>query len=108
MTLSVSNQAAKQLVTLMPPAGFAVRAGMCLIYDNQPGTGSEELIATAVCLYKVRGNDDVREYFEERLTHAAMPFKAVCSAWQNKFGFDVKLSFQFTCHCSAKAGGQRT
>src|SRR6266487_1345098 len=93
MPVSISRETRYQLITLVPstPAFSRVGTGVRLVYNHQFRTGTQELVATAIRLDEIGGNDHVGIAFKQRLTQAAVPFELRCGAGEHQFGIEVKL-----------------
>ena len=69
----------QQLVALVagpPPGGLVGDRGVGLVDDDQLGAVVEELVAAAVGLDEVGGDDDVRVAVEQGLVHQQAAFEA--------------------------------
>ena len=67
---------------------------MRLIYNHQFGTGTQELVATAIRLDEISGNNHIGIAFKQRLAQAAVSFELRCGAGKHQFGIEVKLVLQ--------------
>ena len=90
----VGGEVAQQLVALVaallpePGAGDAV---VGLVDDDQLGAAEQELVAAAVGLDEVGGDDDVRVAVEERLVHHQAALEALDGAGEQQHGVDAEL-----------------
>lgn len=87
-----------------PVAGLGAGVGFVDYYEFRAGT--EEVVAAALGLYEVRGDDDVGVDVEDGLVQAsgAFPFEAADGAGQDLDGVDVELVAQFRLPLGGELG----
>ena len=92
MAVLVATERLEQLVALVAATrGRAERERVRLVDDHQLGTGAHEVLAAAVGLDEVRGDDDVRVLFEERAADRQAALEPLRGRGQDEFGVEVEL-----------------
>lgn len=89
------DQGAQEFMTLLPSTPpWRGRTRVGLVHDDELGAGPEELLAAAIALDVVGGDDGEGVAFEEGLVLAAGALETGRGPRQHQLGIDVELSNQ--------------
>jgi len=94
MALGLGGQVAHQSMTLVATAGGALAgpgASVGLVYDHQLGTRPDEVVASAVGLDEVEGDDHIGIAVEYGLAHSQPALKPGGGRRQHELSIDVEL-----------------